>query len=87
MARDDVLDRPKIKGDRLSRGALMPPGYGLDRSAQLGLIECARDFVELVAGGVAILLGAELVDEVVGSEMQVGNRREEGIEALHNGGQ
>ena len=58
----------------------MLAGDGLDRAAELRLVEGAGGRILGVDGSVALLRGAKLVDEIVFAEMQVGDLNEVGLE-------
>ncbi len=85
MARDDVAHRAEVEGDGRRRGALMAPGQGLDRGAELRLVEGVGGRVLGVDGGVALLFRAELVDEVVLAQVQVGDRHQVRLEPCEHG--
>ena len=70
---DDIAHGTEIERDRVGGGALVLAGDGLDRDAELRLVEGARAGILRVDGGVAFRRGPELVDEIVLAQVQVGN--------------
>jgi hypothetical protein len=87
VTRNHVTHRAEIERDRRGGGALVLPGQRFDRGAQLRLIERARRGVLRVDRSVALFFRAKFINEIVFSEMEIGNLDQVGLELLEEHGE